>query len=45
MLAINGVTRTGGEAGVEYDIDVIKEWDPRRNTWTPLREPKQWREL
>jgi pilus assembly protein CpaF len=43
VLAINGVTRTG-EAGVQYDVDVVKEWDPRRKTWTPLREPKQWRE-
>jgi hypothetical protein len=43
MIAINGVTRSGD--GVEYDIEVIKEWDPRRRTWTPLREPKQWREV
>jgi pilus assembly protein CpaF len=42
MIAINGVTRTGD--GVEYDIEIVKEWDPRRRTWTPLREPKAWRE-
>lgn len=43
MLAVRGVTRTAD--GVEYDTEVIKEWDPRRKTWTPLREPRGWREL
>ena len=42
IIAINGVKRTA--EGVEYDYDVIKEWDARRKTWTPLREPKHWRE-
>ena len=42
ILAINGVKRTA--EGVEYDFDVVKEWDARRKTWTPLREPKFWRE-
>lgn len=44
MVAIHGVTRTK-ESAVEYDYEVIKEWDPRRKTWTPLREPRHWREL
>lgn len=43
IMAVNGVTRT--DKGVEYDYEIIKEWDPRRKTWTPLREPKRWREL
>lgn len=43
MIAISGVTRTAD--GVEYDYEVIKEWDQRRKTWTPLREPRKWREL
>lgn len=43
MIAVHGVTRTGGEA-VEYDYEVIKEYDPRRKAWTPLREPRRWRE-
>ena len=43
MIAISGVTRTA--EGVEYDYEVIKEWDQRRTTWTPLREPRKWREL
>lgn len=41
MIAINGVKRLP-DGGVEYDYDVIKEYDPRRKTWTPLREPKTW---
>lgn len=41
MIAINGVKRLP-DGGVEYDYDVIKEYDPRRKTWTPLREPKSW---
>jgi pilus assembly protein CpaF len=43
MLAVSGVTRRG--EGVDYDVEVIKEYDARRSTWTPLREPKEWREL
>jgi pilus assembly protein CpaF len=43
MIAISGVHRRGD--GVDYDYEVIKEFDPRRGTWTPLREPKEWREL
>lgn len=43
MMVVNGVRRVG--EAVEYDVEIIKEWDPRRRTWTPLREPKQWREL
>ncbi len=43
MIAISGVTRRAD--GVNYDIDIIKEYDPRRSTWTPLREPKAWREI
>lgn len=42
MIAVHGVKRTA--EGVEYDYEVIKEWDPRRGTWTPLREPKGWRD-
>ncbi len=41
MIAINGVKR-GPDGGVEYDYEVIKEYDARRKTWTPLREPKNW---
>jgi len=43
MIAVSGVKR-GPDGGVEYDYEVIKEFDPRRKTWTPLREPKNWRE-
>ncbi|MCE7937195.1 hypothetical protein DCC79_00070 [bacterium] len=41
MIAVHGVKRSA-EGGVEYDYEVIKEFDPRRKTWTPLREPKNW---
>ena len=43
VIAVHGVKRTGDS--VEYDYEVIQEWDPRRNAWTPLREPKGWREI
>ncbi len=43
MVAVSGVTRTA--EGVEYNYETIKDWDPRRKTWTPLREPRRWREL
>ncbi|MFN2251400.1 MAG: ATPase, T2SS/T4P/T4SS family [Anaerolineae bacterium] len=43
IIAISGVRRTGD--GVQYELEVIKEYDPRRSTWTPLREPKGWRTL
>ena len=43
MIAVSGVKRTS--EGVEYDYEVIKEYDQRRRAWTPLREPKHWREL
>jgi pilus assembly protein CpaF len=43
IIAVAGVKRTG--EGVQYDVEIIKDFDPRRNTWTPLREPKGWREI
>lgn len=43
IIAISGVRRTGD--GVQYDLEIIKEFDPRRETWTPLREPKGWRSI
>jgi pilus assembly protein CpaF len=43
IIAVAGVKRTG--EGVQYDTEIIKDFDPRRNTWTPLREPKGWREV
>jgi pilus assembly protein CpaF len=43
MVAVSGTTRT--TEGVEYNYETIKEWDSRRKTWTPLREPRRWREL
>ena len=43
MVAVSGVRRTG--EGVQYDLEIIKEFDPRRSNWTPLREPKGWRTL
>ena len=43
MVAVTGVTRKG--ENVDYDTEVIKEYDTRRKTWTPLKEPKGWREI
>jgi pilus assembly protein CpaF len=43
IVAVNGVKRSG--EGVQYDTEVVKEYDARRSTWTPLREPKGWREI
>jgi len=42
MVAVRGVTRTGDS--VTYNTEIVKEWDPRRKTWTPLREPRGWRD-
>jgi pilus assembly protein CpaF len=44
MIAISGAKRMEGGA-VEYDIEVIKDWDARRGVWTPLKEPRDWREI